>query len=109
MQGERKKKRKNKTTRQLKLKSIIADDHWQFYKEENRMAKGFLHVITSPVSGDIMINGEYRGTKDVNIELEQGTYTVSFGMVSGYITPAQMSITVNPGFVALVTVEYMRQ
>lgn len=73
------------------------------------MAKGYIHAITTPVSGDIFVNGEYRGTKDVNIELEQGIYTVSFGAVSGYMTPAPLSITVNPGFVALVTVEYMRQ
>lgn len=72
------------------------------------MAKGYLHVITSPVKGDIIVNGEYRGTGDVNIELEQGTYTVSFGTVAGYTAPPSMSITVNPGFVALVTVEYTR-
>ena len=72
------------------------------------MAKGFMHIITSPVKGDIMVNNEYRGTGDVHIELEQGTYTVSFGNVVGYTTPIQMIITVNPGFVALVTVEYAR-
>lgn len=72
------------------------------------MAKGYLHVITTPVKGDILVNNEYRGTGDINIELEQGTYTVSFGAVVGYNTPAPMSITVNPGFVALVTVEYTR-
>jgi len=72
------------------------------------MAKGYMHIITTPVKGDIMVNGEYRGTGDVNIELEQGTYTVSFGSVIGYVTPPSMNITVNPGFIALVTVEYMR-
>lgn len=72
------------------------------------MANGYIHIITSPVSGDIFVNGEYRGTKDLNIELEQGTYTVSFGNVAGYTTPAPLSITVNPGFVALVTIEYTR-
>ena len=72
------------------------------------MAKGYLHIITSPVKGDIMVNGEYRGTGDINIELEQGTYSVSFGNVAGYITPQQLNITVNPGFVALVTVEYTK-
>ena len=70
------------------------------------MTIGLLHVITSPVSGDIFVNNEYRGTRDINIELEQGTYTVSFGNISGYTTPASMSITINPGYTALVTVEY---
>ncbi len=72
------------------------------------MTKGYLHVITTPVKGDILVNGEYRGTGDINIELEQGTYTVSFGNVAGYIAPVPMNITVNPGFTALVTVEYTK-
>ena len=72
------------------------------------MAKGYLHVITAPVAGDIFVDNEYRGTKDVNIELEQGAYTVTFGSVGGYVTPAPLSITVNPGYTALVTIEYVR-
>lgn len=72
------------------------------------MAKGYIHIITSPVKGDVLVNGEYRGTGDINIELEQGTYMVSFGNIAGYITPTPLNITVNPGFVALVTVEYTR-
>lgn len=72
------------------------------------MAKGYLHSITSPVKGDIMVNGEYRGTGDINIELEQGTYTISFGNVVGYISPQSLNITINPGFTALVTVEYIK-
>ena len=72
------------------------------------MAKGFIHVITSPVRGDIFINGEFRGSGDINIEAEQGTYSVSFGNIAGYITPSPLTITVNPGFVTLVTIEYTR-
>jgi hypothetical protein len=70
------------------------------------MTKGYLHIITAPVAGDIFVNGEYRGTKDVNIELEQGSYTVMFGNVAGYVTPSPISISVTPGLVALVTIEY---
>jgi hypothetical protein len=70
------------------------------------MAKGYLHIITGPVAGDIFVNGEYRGTKDVNIQLEQGSYTVTFGNVVGYVTPAPLSVMVNPGFTALITIEY---
>ncbi len=72
------------------------------------MTKGYLHVITAPVAGDIFVNQEYRGTKDVNIELEQGAYTVTFGNVGGYVTPAPLNVTVNPGYTALVTIEYVR-
>ena len=69
------------------------------------MAKGYMHIITN-VAGDIFVNNEYRGTKDLNIELEQGTYTVTFGNVAGYVAPAPLSIVVKPGFTALATVEY---
>jgi hypothetical protein len=72
------------------------------------MAKGYLHIITTPVKGDIMINEEYRGTGDLNVELEQGTYTVGFGNIVGYVAPSSMNVTINPGFTALVTVEYIR-
>ncbi len=72
------------------------------------MAKGYLHVITSHVGGDIFVNNEYRGTKDINIELEQGSYTVTFGNVYGYITPAPLNIVINPGFTALVSIEYTK-
>lgn len=72
------------------------------------MTEGYLHVVTSPVAGDIFVGNEYRGTKDINIQLEQGTYTVSFGNVTGYVTPAPMNIVVNPGFTALITIEYTR-
>lgn len=71
------------------------------------MTTGYLHMITTPVGGDIFVNNEYRGTKDINIQLEQGAYNVSFGSVVGYITPAPVDIMVNPGFTALATVEYI--
>lgn len=70
------------------------------------MTKGYLHIITTPVGGDIFVNGEYRGTKDINIELEQGSYMVAFGDVAGYTTPSPVNIVVNPGFTALVSIEY---
>lgn len=72
------------------------------------MTTGYLHIITTPVSGDIFVNNEYRGTKDINIQLEQGTYTVTFGNIAGYVTPAPLNVTVNPGFTALATIEYIR-
>ena len=72
------------------------------------MAKGYLHILTGRVKGDVFVNGEYRGTGDINIELEQGTYSVTFGNVAGYVAPSPMSIRVDPGFTALVNVEYTK-
>ncbi len=72
------------------------------------MTKGYLHILTNPVKGDVFINGEYRGTGDLNIELEQGTYAVTFGNVAGYTTPSPLNINVNPGYTALVTIEYVK-
>lgn len=72
------------------------------------MAKGYLHTITTPINGDVLVNGEYRGTGNIHIELEQGTYSISFRQVSGYITPSPLNVTVNPGFTALVTAEYSK-
>lgn len=72
------------------------------------MTKGYLHIITTPVKGDIFVDEEYRGTGDVNIELDAGTYLVNFGRVIGYTTPASLTITINPNFVTLVTIEYTR-
>lgn len=72
------------------------------------MIKGYLHVITTPVSGDIFINSEYRGTSDLNIELEPGVYMISFGNVIGYITPSNFSTEVKSGYTTLITAEYFK-
>lgn len=72
------------------------------------MIKGYLHVITTPVQGDIFVNNEYRGTKDLNIELESGNYMVSFGDVIGYKTPGSFSTKVDSGLVTLITAEYFK-
>lgn len=72
------------------------------------MVKGYLHVMTTPVSGDIFVNNEYRGTTDLNIELDPGTYTVSFGNVVGYITPSIFNTKVDSGLVTLITAEYFK-
>lgn len=44
---------------------------------------GNISVKTDPVNGAIYINGEYVGTKYAYEELLVGTYTITFGNVSG--------------------------
>ncbi len=54
---------------------------------DDNMVTGFLHIMTTPIPGDIYIDGEYRETQDLNVILDTGTYTIGFGDVIGYITP----------------------
>lgn len=68
--------------------------------------KGFLHVVTTPVSGDIYIDNEYRGTQDLNIIIDHGIYTVSFGDVTGYVTPSPLTVEVRPDYTTIITAEY---
>lgn len=70
------------------------------------MTKGYLQIITVPVSGDIFINGEYRGTKNVNLQVDPGNYIVSFGNVDGYITPQSINAKVDSEYVTEITVTY---
>lgn len=72
------------------------------------MVKGFLHIVTTPVSGDIYINAEYRGTQDLNVILDIGTYTISFGDVAEYITPSPLIGEVRPDYTTIITVEYTK-
>lgn len=70
------------------------------------MSKGYLQIITIPVSGDIFVKNEYRGTKNVNLHVDPGTYLVSFGNVEGYITPKSINATVDSGYVTEITITY---
>jgi hypothetical protein len=72
------------------------------------MVKGFLHIVTTPVSGDIYINTEYRGTQDLNVILDIGTYTVSFGDITGYVTPSPLTVDVISDHTTIITVEYTK-
>jgi len=67
-----------------------------------------LHVITNTFA-DVFINGEYRGSKDINIEATPGTYSISFGDVVGYVTPLPRSVIVDAGYETLITVEYIKE
>lgn len=72
------------------------------------MVKGFLHIVTIPVSGDIYIDAEYRGTFDLNIIIDPGTYTISFGDVVGYTPPSPLKVEVIPDYTTIITVEYTK-
>lgn len=53
-----------------------------------------LEVTTTPVSGEIFIDGVSKGWGSVAVTLSTGSHTVSFGAVSGYTTPAALTVNV---------------
>lgn len=67
------------------------------YVESTTPVLGMLTVSTSPVSGDIFVNNEFVGVGVINLELDPGTYIVSFGEVSGYVKPNNITATVISG------------
>jgi len=66
-----------------------------------------ISVDTTPVKGGVTVNGVSWGTAPVSREVDPGTYTVSFGAVTGYTAPASQSVTVASGETKLITVPYV--
>ncbi|OGS42871.1 MAG: hypothetical protein A3K67_05355 [Euryarchaeota archaeon RBG_16_62_10] len=65
---------------------------------------GSLRVITSPaVPSTIYVNGIPRNDWGFWVDVPAGTYTVSFGAVANYNTPAPQTVTVTSGGYAEVT------
>ncbi|MBN2384520.1 hypothetical protein JXQ70_16725 [bacterium] len=56
--------------------------------------QGTLHIWTTPIAGEIFLNGESVGNGDWTQSVDIGIYTVSFGDVSGYFTPDQRAVEV---------------
>ncbi|MBZ0168535.1 MAG: putative Ig domain-containing protein, partial [Kofleriaceae bacterium] len=67
---------------------------------------GTLNVTTTPVKGDIYVDGTLRGNEWISISLPAGSHTVSFGEVSGYTTPAQRSVTITANETVVIAVAY---
>jgi len=55
---------------------------------------GVLSVSTTPVSGGIYVDDVYKGTGSWGGSVSVGSYTISFGSVSGYNTPSPQTVTV---------------
>ena len=69
-------------------------------------AKAILEVRTVPVLGEVYLNGVYQGSAPIDLELDPGIYTVSFGDVQGYVTPLEKSIAVAEGETKRLTSTY---
>jgi hypothetical protein len=55
---------------------------------------GTLTVSTTPVAGEVFVNGESWGTAPQSKVVDVGNYQVTFGEVTGYRKPAAQSVTV---------------
>jgi len=73
---------------------------------ETSVVLGKLIVHTTPVSGVIYIDGENMGSTAVDVEVYPGTHAISFGEVSGYTKPNDITVTVNEGETLNVTGTY---
>ena len=69
---------------------------------------GSLRVTTSPaVAGTIFVNGIPRDDWGMWQSMPPGTYTVSFGAVPGYVTPAAQTATVTASTTTTITGTYV--
>jgi len=68
---------------------------------------GTLSVDTTPVQGEVFVNGLSWGTAPQTREVTVGTYTVSFGAVAEYSTPSPQTVQVTVGTTTSVIGEYV--
>jgi PhoPQ-activated pathogenicity-related protein len=55
---------------------------------------GTLAVSTTPVAGEVFVDGNSWGLAPQSRQVSVGAHTVSFGPVSGYTTPASQQVTI---------------
>lgn len=69
-----------------------------YYIDNIRLEKvsqtGTLNVTTIPANGDIYMDSVKKGTGSWNELLSAGSHTISFGQVSGYLTPSAQTVEV---------------
>ncbi len=68
---------------------------------------GTLSVTTTPVNGQVFVDGSSWGTAPVSKSIATGSHTVSFGAVSGYTTPASITVSITAGQTTSVTGTYV--
>lgn len=75
--------------------SLITTD--AYIALENWSPQGTISIVTTPVSGRILIDGIYKANGSWTQTISTGSHTVYFGIVSGYTTPSQRTVDVNAG------------
>lgn len=71
---------------------------------------GFLLVTTTPAGATVFVNGVEAGTTQpgfaLELELEEDTYTISFGPVEGYTTPGDETVVITGGGTKSLNITY---
>ncbi|MFA5863972.1 MAG: right-handed parallel beta-helix repeat-containing protein [Phycisphaerae bacterium] len=75
----------------------------------DEMLFGTLSADTTPVKGAIVVDGQTLGTAPQSRDLPVGTYTVSFGAMTGYTQPADQQITISKNETTVVLGTYAQQ
>lgn len=80
----------------------------KYHIDDVRLEKvtGTLSVTTTPANGDIYIDSAMKGTGSWNGLVSAGSHSVSFGPVSGYLTPSMQTVEVYEGLTTLATAVY---
>lgn len=68
--------------------------------------KGALHIDTTPIKGEVFVDGVSWGTAPQSRSLDPASYTVTFGEMSSYIKPASQTVTVTMGQTTTITGTY---
>ncbi len=68
--------------------------------------KAELSVDTTPVKGDVSIDGKRWGKAPLLGQFIAGNYEISFGDVEGYDSPGPERVTLRAGVLTGVTAEY---
>ena len=68
---------------------------------------GSLSIDTTPIKGEVFVDGVSWGVAPQSQDIVVGNYTVTFGDVAGYITPNPVSVIVVAGMTTDITVTYV--
>ena len=77
--------------------SLITEEAYIALENWPAVPTGTISVITTPVSGRILIDGVYKADGSWTETISTGDHTVYFGIVYGYTTPSQRTVTINTG------------
>ena len=69
--------------------------------------KATIIIDTTPVKGNIFLDGASQGVAPVTLSVDPGTYTISFGDVGGYTKPNSQTIVVAAEETKNITGDYI--